>query len=78
MKKQHLSVLFLVLLAVTPWRSNAASLGPDILYVGDESDSTVKSFSAQTGEPGAFCHAKYRAPGRTHGPVNSWARAHRR
>lgn len=56
MKKHHLSVLFLVLLAVTPWRSssNAASLGPDILYVGDESDSTVKSFSAQTGEPGAF------------------------
>jgi hypothetical protein len=56
MKKQHLSVLFLVLLAVTLWRSsiNAASLGPDILYVGDESDSTVKSFSAQTGETGAF------------------------
>ena len=34
--------------------SNAASLGPDTIYVGDESDSTVKSFSAQTGEPGAF------------------------
>jgi DNA-binding beta-propeller fold protein YncE len=57
MKKQHLSVLFLVLLAVTLWSSssNAASLGPetDTLYVGDFGDNTVKSFNAKTGKNGA-------------------------
>ena len=29
--------------------AKAQGLGPDILYVGDESDSTVKSFDADTG-----------------------------
>jgi hypothetical protein len=51
MKKKHLAPVFIVLLAVILWgsHSKAADLGPDILYVGDESDNTVKSFSAQNG-----------------------------
>jgi hypothetical protein len=49
MKKEHLLLWFLVLLSVilggSTTRVNAAGLGPDILYVGDAGDNTVKRFS---------------------------------
>jgi predicted small secreted protein len=71
MKKQHLvlALLFLALLAVTllTSSSNAAGLGPDILYVGDEIDNTVKSFSAQDGKKGAF--VTQNTTGRLVGPM---------
>src|SRR3981081_4223357 len=55
MKKQYRE-LFMVLLAVTLWtiRSDAFDLGPDILYVGDQGDNTVKSLSAKDGAKGVF------------------------
>ena len=61
MKKQYRE-LFIVLLAVTFWtikgnvsaQSSASVLGPDILYVGDQADGRVKSFSAKDGSPAGF------------------------
>jgi hypothetical protein len=57
--------------------AKAQGLGPDILYVGDESDDTVKRFDADTGAPidanGAFINNTQCAPGDLlcplHGPM---------